>query len=159
MWRISCLRPAKMTVGGTYRKAEMPLCTKHCATFWFWHLLIREERRSNSIYMFSNSRSDFVFTVVFIKQHQMHEWREREPVLNFSFTKSCLWAPSRSFIWACDHKCKSYWLDRFIRNLLHWSHVNVDCLNRCINIQNTIFIALIICLGVNRYLNYSNNGF
>ncbi len=157
MWRISCLRPAKMTVGG---KAEMPLCTKHCATFWFWHLLIREERRSNSIYMFSKQPFRFLYSLWCLLNNTkcMNEEKESRfwtfPLLN----PVC----EHQVVVLSGHVTISANLigwDRFIRNLLHWSHVNVDCLNRCINIQNTIFIALIICLGVNRYLNYSNNGF
>lgn len=55
-----------LTVGGVYRKAELPNLTKHCATFYFSHPLVKEKTESQTVYTLFKCIHDGVF----IKQHQ-----------------------------------------------------------------------------------------
>ncbi len=70
-----------LTVGGVYRKAEIPRNTKCCATFCFSHSLVKLNFLETAI-------QGVAFAIVLIKQHQLTEYRDRRAILYSSSVKT-----------------------------------------------------------------------
>lgn len=150
-----------LTVGSAYKKAEIPQDTKHCTTLFLTHSCQEEYRKSYSKY-FRKAFQIFVLIMMFIKQHQILEYRERELVPDFSSA-------------VLLHKIQSYWLASFCSQC-NWKrlklckkkkcfdtrwlftmsrHVNsqsfklkhLKCLSHWIFTQN-------ICFGINRHSDF-----